>query len=532
MLLEGNFAEHTDTPLALSDPLTVTQMILKLSEIKAYDKNPRKEKNPLYDEIKASVLSNKRLNNNFNITRRPGDNLFMVESGGNTRLQILNELYNETGDEVFNQVQCLFVPWSSESNILTSHLIENEIRGNMSLIDKAYAVKSLKEEMEIELAKELSRNEFSKLAAERGYKVSRRNLIRLDYAIELDQMIPQVMRRGIGSYKLLDDLKKLHQAYSDYCSDKTDRFELIFMGVMSEHDNEEFNIKDMRTDLDEQLAAEIDVQSNHIFLEIQSRIVNSTAGQNSSDAFDSLAKHTTSTEGQSTQQSGVIDSDNTASIPPTSSQEGDAGDYSNKTHSTATEQQPENLAEKQATNNQQSTPSPTSQDNSTQLTLDPEDEVNLANLRKRNYELICHFARHFIMDHVIHQSDSGLGFIIECPEQAFDFEGSQRHKETTYLKYVVWWFLFGLSEQNTDPKRFHAWNHLELFTLFHHQERGTSALTDRVKQPPEILNLLAIIIQCPVALTDTGFLQLFRLMENIRKLKKHYPDKLIWDHQE
>ncbi|SHN92784.1 hypothetical protein BHECKSOX_1425 [Bathymodiolus heckerae thiotrophic gill symbiont] len=44
MLLEGNFAEHTDTPLALSDPLTVTQMILKLSEIKAYDKTHAKKK--------------------------------------------------------------------------------------------------------------------------------------------------------------------------------------------------------------------------------------------------------------------------------------------------------------------------------------------------------------------------------------------------------------------------------------------------------------------------------------------------------
>jgi len=62
MLLEGDFGEHTETPLVLSDPLTVTQMILKLSDIKAYDKNPRKEINPLYDEIKASVLSNKRLN--------------------------------------------------------------------------------------------------------------------------------------------------------------------------------------------------------------------------------------------------------------------------------------------------------------------------------------------------------------------------------------------------------------------------------------------------------------------------------------
>ena len=214
MLLEGNFAEHTDTPLALSDPLTVTQMILKLSEIKAYDKNPRKEKNPLYDEIKASVLSNKRLNNNFNITRRPGDDLFMIESGGNTRLQILNELYNETGDEVFNQVQCLFVPWSSESTILTSHLIENEIRGDMILIDKAYAVKSLKEEMEIEQGKALNRNEFSKLVAERGYKVSRRNLIRFDYAIELDQMIPQVLRANISTRKI-DEIKKLYQSYCD-----------------------------------------------------------------------------------------------------------------------------------------------------------------------------------------------------------------------------------------------------------------------------------------------------------------------------
>ncbi|SHN92786.1 Protein with ParB-like nuclease domain in PFGI-1-like cluster [Bathymodiolus heckerae thiotrophic gill symbiont] len=439
----------------------------------------------------------------------------MIESGGNTRLQILNELYNETGDEAFNQVQCLFVPWSSESNILTSHLIENEIRGDMILIDKAYAVKSLKEEIEIELGKELSRNEFSTLAADRGYKISRKSLTRLNYAIELDQMIPHVLRANISTRKI-DEIKKIYQTYSDYCRDKTDRFDLIFMGIMSEHDNEEFNIKDVRTDLDVQLAAEIEVQSNHIFLEIQARIVNSTACQNTSDAYNSLA-----------QQSGVIYPNNTASIPSTKSQESDTGD----SHAAASEQHPEHLAENKATSNQQSNISPAHQ---TALTPEPEgnDDIDLMGLRGRNYEMVCDFARHFVMDHVIHQSDSGLGFIIECPVEAFDFDGSQRQKETVYLKYIVWWFLFGLSEQNTDPKRFHAWNHLELFTLFHHQERGTNALNDRVKQAPEILNLLAIIIQCPVALTDTGFLKLFRLMENIRKIKKHYPDKQIWDYQE
>ncbi|MBT6577213.1 MAG: hypothetical protein HON51_13550 [Gammaproteobacteria bacterium] len=220
MLLEGDFGEHTETPLVLSDPLTVTQMILKLSDIKAYDKNPRKEINPLYDEIKASVLSNKRLNNNFNITKRPGDDLFMIESGGNTRLQILNELYNETGDEAFNQVQCLFVPWSSESNILTSHLIENEMRGDMTLIDKAYAVKNLKEEMEIEMGKALSGRGFCDRSAERGYKISRRDFTRLNYAIELDQMIPQTLRTGMGVRKI-DEIKKLYQSYCDYPSVST-----------------------------------------------------------------------------------------------------------------------------------------------------------------------------------------------------------------------------------------------------------------------------------------------------------------------
>ncbi len=62
----------------------------------------------------------------------------MVESGGNTRLAILNELYLETGDEAFNTVHCLFVPWKSEAAVLSAHLIENEMRGDMTLIVRRY----------------------------------------------------------------------------------------------------------------------------------------------------------------------------------------------------------------------------------------------------------------------------------------------------------------------------------------------------------------------------------------------------------
>ncbi len=44
LLLEGNFGSRLDEPLPLTDPLSTTQMVLKLSDIKPYDKNPRREK--------------------------------------------------------------------------------------------------------------------------------------------------------------------------------------------------------------------------------------------------------------------------------------------------------------------------------------------------------------------------------------------------------------------------------------------------------------------------------------------------------
>ena len=59
LLLEGNFGLSTDDTLPLTDPISTTQMVLKLEDIKPYDKNPRRERNPEYEKIKASIRSKK-----------------------------------------------------------------------------------------------------------------------------------------------------------------------------------------------------------------------------------------------------------------------------------------------------------------------------------------------------------------------------------------------------------------------------------------------------------------------------------------
>jgi hypothetical protein len=106
------------------------------------------------------------------------------------------------------------------------------MRGDMMLIDKAYAVQELKRELEVEEGGTLSDKKFTQLAAAIGYKISRTHLIRFNYALELDQMIPLILRTGIGGHKI-DHIKKVEKSYRQYCEDKTEQFDVGWIRLIS-----------------------------------------------------------------------------------------------------------------------------------------------------------------------------------------------------------------------------------------------------------------------------------------------------------
>ena len=109
------------------------------THLQPYDRNPRHDRNPEFDRIKASIRAH-GLDQPLVITQRPGATDYTVHSGGNTRLLILKELFAETGDNRFSQIPCLFRPWQRESAMLLAHLRENDLRGDLTFIDKAQAV--------------------------------------------------------------------------------------------------------------------------------------------------------------------------------------------------------------------------------------------------------------------------------------------------------------------------------------------------------------------------------------------------------
>src|SRR3546814_14691387 len=93
-------------------------MLVTLEQLRPYEHNPRFIRNPLYDDIKASIRE-RGLDQPPPITRRPGAAYFIIRNGGTTRLASLGELWQATRDERFFRIHSLFRPWTDE---ISAHL--------------------------------------------------------------------------------------------------------------------------------------------------------------------------------------------------------------------------------------------------------------------------------------------------------------------------------------------------------------------------------------------------------------------------
>ena len=112
---------------------------MDIHRIQPYERNPRHGANPEYARIKDSIRQN-GIDQPLVITQRPDSPDYIVHSGGNTRLKILRELFEETGEARFSEVPCLIKPWLSESSVVLAHLRENDLRGDLTFIDRARAI--------------------------------------------------------------------------------------------------------------------------------------------------------------------------------------------------------------------------------------------------------------------------------------------------------------------------------------------------------------------------------------------------------
>lgn len=244
--------------------------------IKPYERNPRRNGNPEYDRIKASIRDN-GLDQPLIITQRPGSTDYIVHSGGNTRLLVLKDLYEETGDEQFSRIQCLLKTWHRESDVLMAHLRENDLRGGLTFIDKALAIFDIKHLLEDELnISGLSQRQLQAALKAGGYAVSDTLISRMGYAVQvLLPIIPRALNAGLGRPQV-QKIRALDRAARRIWGQRQlgdeEAFEQVFVALCRRYDDPDWDTDLLRAAIENEIAEQADISVHAIRVELDAKI--------------------------------------------------------------------------------------------------------------------------------------------------------------------------------------------------------------------------------------------------------------------
>ncbi|ELW2863483.1 chromosome partitioning protein ParB [Salmonella enterica] len=222
-----------------------SQLSVTLDQIHAFDANPRKRRNPCYDEIKDSIRE-RGLDNPPVLTQRPGETDYLIASGGNTRLAILNELWEETHDDRFWRLSCPFRPWpetQGEAQCLIGHLAENDLRGELTFIERALAVQQLRELYQQTAEETFSQRGLAQRLTQEGYPISQSHISKMEQTIVwLLPCIPDMLYAGLGRHaieRLLTLRSHAFQLWNRHTDNQCEEeFSPLFQQVLTPFDND------------------------------------------------------------------------------------------------------------------------------------------------------------------------------------------------------------------------------------------------------------------------------------------------------
>ena len=294
------------------DPISKANIRVTLDQLRPYDRNPRQSRNPKFDSILASIEA-RGLDHTPNISRRnPDDKYYLIIDGGNTRLEILNILYNKYNDlakaaktdeerlslaekaQSFFIINCVFKPWKSESSTLAGHMSENEERGDTLFIEKALAVREFRqiyeEEDRVEAEKRgdkfrgkpITIRALAERISAQGWTVSHTHISRFEYAANhLLPVVPTALWAGSGQ-PLIINLRRLEKAYAafwattDIGRDNPQPLMNLFFKTLASFDDDSIDLDGFSRALNLSLGEQLNLPAQSISAEIQARMAGVT----------------------------------------------------------------------------------------------------------------------------------------------------------------------------------------------------------------------------------------------------------------
>jgi ParB family protein of integrating conjugative element (PFGI_1 class) len=182
-------------------------MRLEVTEIQTYDHNPRIFGNEKREDIRASLLAHGHTDA-FVVTRRSPAEPYTLAAGSNTTLEVVQELYRETGEDRFRWVACIYQEYQDEARLLAQHLGENLNRGDMKFWEQAKGMLDLAAQIERKeldagtRTKPMATREIAAVLTDMGLRSDRTSVQTWQFAVErLAQLGPATVLLRLGAVR-------------------------------------------------------------------------------------------------------------------------------------------------------------------------------------------------------------------------------------------------------------------------------------------------------------------------------------------
>ena len=414
-------------------------VVLEVSRIHPYEHNPRRAPNAEYDRIKSSIRAD-GLGQPLVVTQRPGEPDYIVHAGGNTRLRVLRELFEETGDQRFGEVPCVIRPWTREADVLLAHLKENDLRGELTFLDKALAVADARRFLAEGSDEPLTQAGLAEVLQRRGYGLSQGLISQMAYAVErLLPLLPQALQGGVGRPQVAKVRALDRAARAIWLERRVDteaEYDQVFEALCRRYDTPDWDIASLRRALEAEIAERADISIHAVSLEINARMSGrqvepSTRRMTIDDSERNAVKGERGQESRDSSKAGRTARE-TESAPPRVG----AGDTAPEPSTSVNEP-----GDWVADSDEEASPV---------VTASPPPRTDLKSLRARLWTLASRIAqRNGLSDLVQPIAGRGLGFVLhDVPDPALV---DQLDEDALAQVSMVWWYLAACAELTVAP---------------------------------------------------------------------------------
>ena len=238
----------------------IIEELIPLDRIQSLPYAVRESKHEDYERLYQSIKE-EGLQQPLVVAQPPDSEYYVLIAGGNTRLEILQRLYEESRGSRFSDINCVVVSWPGVCIAKISHLVTNDLVNKASFIERAKEIINFIDgNSDLPINHTTSDREVSKFFTEHGFPLYRSTYAAMRYAVDfLNNYLPLSLGSSFSTLDVKHIQRLENRLKNDWVAEgKTEsEFNQLFVEVAQSCDHEDLDYETFRDLLAEQVIAEL-----------------------------------------------------------------------------------------------------------------------------------------------------------------------------------------------------------------------------------------------------------------------------------